>query len=56
MSRRPVVRSGRYGDSRGGRWSSPWVLRIVVLVAAAIVVFAIVFASLQGFLFSVPQR
>lgn len=53
---KPVLRTGRYGDTHGGRWSSPWVIRIVVIVAAAILVFAIVYAALHGVLFSVNPR
>ena len=55
---RPKVetRSGRYGDQHGGRWSSPWVLRIVVIVAAAILVTALVYAAANGVLFSTNSR
>jgi hypothetical protein len=54
--RKAVVRTGRYGAEHGGRWSSPWVIRGVVLVAAAILVFALVYAAAHGFLFAVPSR
>lgn len=51
-----VLRAGRYGDTHGGRWSSPWVIRIVVIVASAILVTAVVYAALHGVLFSVNSR
>jgi hypothetical protein len=40
----------------GGRWSSPWVIRGVVIVAVVIVVIALVYAGLHGILFSLPKR
>jgi hypothetical protein len=49
-------RTGRYGDSHGGRWSSPWVIRTVVIVAAAVLVVAIAVAAAQGILFGLPSR
>lgn len=56
-ARPPLVgRSGRYGEDRAGRWSSPWVLRGVVAVAVVIVVVALVFAAANGILFSLPSR
>jgi hypothetical protein len=50
------TRSGSYGENRGGRWSSPWVIRVVVIIAVVILVTAIVYAALHGFLFSLPKR
>lgn len=53
----PVVRrSGRYGEGRAGRWSSPWVIRAVIAVAVVILLVALVYAGLHGFLFSLPKR
>lgn len=49
-------RTGRYGETHGGRWSSPWVIRVVVGVAVAIVVVALVYAALHGVLFSLPKH
>jgi hypothetical protein len=49
-------RTGKYGDSHGGRWSSPWVIRIVVIVAAAVLAVAIAVAAAQGILFGLPSR
>jgi hypothetical protein len=59
--RGPIVRTGpartgRYGEHHGGRWSSPWVIRIVVIVAAAILLAALVVAGMQGILFTLPSR
>lgn len=60
MSRRSrprlEVRSGRYGEDRAGRWSSPWVIRCVVLVAVVILVIAVAYAATHGILFSMPKR
>ena len=65
MSRRrptgPIVRkgparTGRYGAGRAGRGSSPWIIRIVVAFAALVVVVALVYAALNGVLFSVNSR
>ncbi|WP_375389919.1 hypothetical protein [uncultured Amnibacterium sp.] len=56
LPRRGPTRTGSYGAGRAGRWSSPWVLRIVVIVAAAILLAAVVLAGMQGILFSVPSR
>lgn len=50
-----VLRTGRYGDTHGGRWSSPWVIRIVVIVAAAILATAIVYAAVNGVLFTTSR-
>ena len=50
-----VLRAGRYGDTHGGRWSSAWVIRIVVIVAAAILVTAIVYAAVNGVLFTTSR-
>jgi anti-sigma-K factor RskA len=50
------TRTGRYGEDRAGRWSSPWVIRVVVIVAVAILVTAVVYAALHGILFSLPKR
>ena len=53
----PVVRrSGRYGEGRAGRWSSPWVIRTVAVVAALILVAALAYAAVNGFLFTLPKR
>lgn len=52
---KPVLRTGRYGDTHGGRWSSPWVIRIVVIVAAAILVTAVVYAAVNGVLFTTSR-
>jgi hypothetical protein len=55
--RRPLQRrDGRYGEHHGGRWSSPWVIRIVALVAGLILVAAIAYAAANGFLFALPRR
>lgn len=61
MSRRPPrgplqPRIGKYGDEHGGRWSSPWVIRIVAGVAVVILAVALVYAALHGFLFALPKR
>ena len=44
-------RTGSYGDGRAGRWSSPWVMRSVVILAGVIVVVAFVYAAANGVLF-----
>jgi hypothetical protein len=49
-------REGRYGEVHGGRWSSPWVIRIVVIVAAAILATALIYAAVNGVLFSVNSH
>lgn len=49
-------RSGRYGEGRAGRASNPWVIRAIVAVAVVIVVVGLVFAALNGALFSLPKR
>ncbi|MGT2424584.1 hypothetical protein [Amnibacterium kyonggiense] len=52
----PPRREGRYGDHHGGRWSSPWVIRLVAIVAGLILVVALAYAAAHGFLFSLPKR
>ena len=61
MSRREptgprVQRSGRYGEGRAGRWSSPWVIRAVVAFAVLVLLVAIVYAAVHGELFSVTKH
>lgn len=53
---RGAVRTGRYGEGRAGRASSPWVIRGVVIVAVVILVVAIAVAAAQGILFDLPSR
>jgi hypothetical protein len=50
------ARTGKYGEGRAGRGSSPWVIRIVVGVAAVIVVVALVYAAANGVLFRVNSH
>ena len=58
--RGPIVartpREGRYGEHHGGRWSSPWVIRIVAVVAGLLLATAIVYAAVHGELFSVTKH
>jgi preprotein translocase subunit SecE len=41
---------------RAGRGSSPWVIRTIVAVAVVIVVVAVIFAAVNGVLFSLPKK
>ena len=50
------VRSGRFGDRNGARESNPWVIRGIVALAVAVVVIGLVFAAVNGILFSLPSR
>ena len=52
---RAVLRTGKYGETHGGRWSSPWVIRIVAIVAGAILLTAIVYAAVNGVLFTTSR-
>ncbi|MBW4042433.1 MAG: hypothetical protein HIU86_09950 [Acidobacteria bacterium] len=56
MVKKGPARTGRYGEGRGGRGSSPWVMRIVVIVASAVVLAALVYAAANGVLFRVNSH
>jgi hypothetical protein len=50
------MRTGTYGEGRAGRWSSPWVMRGVVAFVVLVLLVAIVYAAVNGVLFSVTKR
>ena len=56
MVKKGSPRTGRYGEGRAGRGSSPWVMRVVVIVAAVVVLAALVYAAANGVLFRVNSR
>lgn len=56
MVKKGPPRTGKYGEGRGGRGSSPWVMRVVVIVAAAVVLAALVYAAANGVLFRVNSH
>jgi len=49
-------RTGRFADREGARRSNPWVIRGVVALAVLVVVVGVVYAAVNGFLFSLPSR
>ena len=49
-------RTGRFADREGARRSNPWVIRVVVALAVAVVVVGLVYAAVNGILFSLPSR
>jgi hypothetical protein len=51
-----VPRTGRFAERDGRSASNPWVIRVVAIVAGAVVVVALVYAAVNGFLFSLPSR
>jgi hypothetical protein len=49
-------RTGRFADREGARRSNPWVIRGIVALAVVVVVAGIVYAAVNGILFSLPSR
>lgn len=54
--RGPGRREGRFADREGARRSNPWVIRGVVALAVVVVVVGLVYAAVNGILFSLPSR
>jgi hypothetical protein len=55
-ARRGPARSGRFADRDGARRSNPWVIRAIVAVAVVLVVVGLVYAAVNGILFSLPSH
>jgi hypothetical protein len=49
-------RTGRFADRDGARRSNPWVIRAIVALAVVVVVVGVVYAAVNGILFSLPSR
>jgi hypothetical protein len=49
-------RTGRFADREGARRSNPWVIRGIVALAVVVVVVGVVYAAVNGILFSLPSR
>lgn len=49
-------RTGRFADREGARRSNPWVIRGVVVLAVLVVIIGVVYAAVNGILFSLPSR
>ena len=54
--RRAPRRTGRFADREGARTSNPWVIRAIVALAVVVVVVGLVYAAVNGILFSLPSR
>jgi hypothetical protein len=49
-------RTGRFADREGARTSNPWVIRGIVALAVVVVLVGLVYAVVNGILFSLPSR
>jgi hypothetical protein len=56
VNARDAGRTGRFADREGARRSNPWVIRGIVALAVVVVVVGVVYAAVNGILFSLPSR